>query len=666
MKSDGNPFFVLEILRALRQSRQVRRRADGTWVRTGDTCRLSIPDSVKDLVQARISTLDEEDRDLLDMAACAGFEFDPLLVAEALERGRIPALKRFTHVQRAHRLVHAAGRTFIFDHHQVQEALYESLSEPLREEYHVALADALERRVGAEGEATPGGTAVEICDHLLKARRGERALGHFDAAMKHLEDGYLHARAADMAERALAIDGMFEGGARAELLLGRATLLNLLGRLADQRVAAEEAREVAVSLGDPRLEMRALALLGPSLVPDGSRPETREVLRRALRLSRTEGDRVSEARAHGFLASRHARAGRLYAAVRRFRCQLAVAREAGDGNQVAAAEGNLAHQYWRQGRHEESFEWATRCLANQRRLGDRLGESRTACLLGGWYYNFGRYQAAREQYERQLEISRDIGYRRGELIATSNIGLILRCTGRLAEAAARFKEDIEICRQMGNPLEAGVSRTYLAAVFAATGAFEESHEQWEQAIAVFRETGDRWWEAYALLFHGRLFADEGRFGEAESRYRQAIEMIEKQENRTALLDGHLFLGRLQLETGREEEARESLRAAADLGEEMGLPCGTLLAASLLARLPGEDPGRAMELLVRHEQSTDVLERMETRFALFRALGDRVHLEEAHRLLTEVRVHSPPESRTTMLERVPLYRDILEAWASRRD
>jgi len=36
------------------------------------------------------------------------------------------------------------GKRYVFDHHQVQEILYSSLSPPLAREYHAALADALE------------------------------------------------------------------------------------------------------------------------------------------------------------------------------------------------------------------------------------------------------------------------------------------------------------------------------------------------------------------------------------------------------------------------------------------------------------------------------------------------------------------------------------------
>jgi predicted ATPase len=52
-------------------------------------------------------------------------------------------------IERAHRLVRAAGPRHVFDHHLVQEALHRSLPDALRQEYHAAIATAIESRAAA-------------------------------------------------------------------------------------------------------------------------------------------------------------------------------------------------------------------------------------------------------------------------------------------------------------------------------------------------------------------------------------------------------------------------------------------------------------------------------------------------------------------------------------
>jgi hypothetical protein len=53
--------------------------------------------------------------------------------------------------------------------------------------------------------------------------------------------------------------------------------------------------------------------------------------------------------------------------------------------------------------------------------------------------------------------------------------------------------------------------------------------------------------------------------------------------------------------------------------------------------------------------------VEARFLLWKATGDRSHLEAAHELLVHRRDHAPPEHRETMIVNVPLHRDIQAAW-----
>ncbi len=53
--------------------------------------------------------------------------------------------------------------------------------------------------------------------------------------------------------------------------------------------------------------------------------------------------------------------------------------------------------------------------------------------------------------------------------------------------------------------------------------------------------------------------------------------------------------------------------------------------------------------------------MEARFLLFRATGDPAHLAEANRKLVFLRDHAGEEYQTSILENVPLHRDIAAAW-----
>ncbi len=149
----GSPFFALEILRDLQESGGLVRGDDGQWVRAYPEAPLALPPSVRSIVEGRLSDLEEEDRDLLDVAACEGVEFDPVRVGAVLGRGPIPTLRRLARLEERTRLVRAEGDLYAFAGSPVRDALLARLAAPLRRQYGEALAGT--------GRGLPGGRPGE-------------------------------------------------------------------------------------------------------------------------------------------------------------------------------------------------------------------------------------------------------------------------------------------------------------------------------------------------------------------------------------------------------------------------------------------------------------------------------------------------------------------------
>ncbi len=53
--------------------------------------------------------------------------------------------------------------------------------------------------------------------------------------------------------------------------------------------------------------------------------------------------------------------------------------------------------------------------------------------------------------------------------------------------------------------------------------------------------------------------------------------------------------------------------------------------------------------------------MEARFLLCKVTSDPAHLAEAKQLLDDLVEHAPEEYRESMIENVPLHRDIMKVW-----
>ena len=99
-----------------------------------------------------------------------------------------------------------------------------------------------------------------------------------------------------------------------------------------------------------------------------------------------------------------------------------------------------------------------------------------------------------------------------------------------------------------------------------------------------------------------------------------------------------------------------------LGRETKEP-GTILYASIeRARQPGGDVEAALAALAECREGVEHYLRMDAHFRLWELTQDRAHLEQAHRLLAFMRDHAPEDCRDSMIENVPLHREITKAWA----
>jgi tetratricopeptide (TPR) repeat protein len=663
LKSDGNPFFVFELLRGLRDGQFLRQKQDGTWETTQVIRDIQVPSSIAELVQTRVADLDAEDKNVLDVAACCGFEFDPLVVAAALGIAQIPAMQRLARIERRHRLVRSAGRRFVFDHHQVQEALYAGMPELLREPYHAAIGEAIEARSGAaskEPKDVDGAVCVELARHFLEGAQGDRARRYLDTALDRLEKGYLHDAALRLADRALVSPSFVAGRERCELLLRKAGRLSFLGRRDAQRAALEEANELADADGDTALRARARRALGWFLNHVSQNDAAMTRLREAQDLARTAGDRTTEAHATGHMGSVFWSLGRFAEAREHFERHLALAREIGDRQGEAHAMGNLGNVCWSLGRFAEAREYYESDLAIARENGDRQGEAHVTGSLGAVFWSLRRFAEGREHFERSLALARAAGERKAEARATGNLGEVFRGLGRVGEAREHFERALALAREVGDRYVEALSTGNLGDVFRSLGRFAEAREHCERARALSREIGDSHSEGSAVHSLASLEAEEGAAVAAERLLAEALEVRRTTGDRggeAMILEAR---GALLARCGRADEARAALAEALAIGRELSLPGVELLATARLATLPGGDVAATLAALAAHEGSAEMQEAMQARFLLWQATRDPVHLAEATRRLDFLVEHAPPDCRESMLANVRLHREIAAA------
>ena len=667
-KSDGVPFFVFEMIRGLREGRFIEAGRDGAFIETRVVEDIEVPSAVRDLLLGRLGDLHEGERDLLDAAAVQGLDFDGDLLARVVDRKRIEVLQRLAAVERRTQLVRAAGAGWRFDHHQLQEVVYAGLPASLRGEYHALLASAFAAREGVEpgdGKELPGEVHWFLATHGVRGSEPARWASHVVPALRHLFASYRNEAAVDCGRMALGVEGLLGGDTRIAVHLRVLESLTVLGWREAEREHLEEAESLAVHSPDLGLRARVARARGAHLFSVSRFDEAEAAYRVARDLARRADDVEVEAHVTGGLGNVATSLGRYEEAAERYAASDALARRIGNRRVQAACAGNLGNVWWYLGRLEEARRQYERQLEISREDDEPHGQALALGNLAIVLAQTGRFEEARELYEQALALHRRSGDRRGETWARRSLSGSLGDLGRFKEALVQAERALELARELedrrGQAQAAGSVGTHLLQL----GRFEAARPMLERTLELSRETADPRGEAAAIQNLAELSV---RQGDLDAALRGAEEAVRRQrdlENRHGLVTALLLLADVETRLGREPSARarlEELLGIAKADEERD---EVVLAQAHRAVL---DPRRAAEALAtlrEHEPYLKHVTRLSVHYMLWRASGARDLLQAAHRYLESTCANAPEEDWVSMLENVPLYRDIVRAWNDAR-
>jgi adenylate cyclase len=232
-ETEGNPFFLLESIKALFEANLVRlegRAWHGDFVRVSES-ELPLPVGVSEAIQARARRLDEEARQVLDVAAVLGCEFDFELLNAAGkqdEEATLDVLETLLRRRFVGEGSGALGRDYAFHHHKIQEMLYAEIPLRRRQYLHACVGKAMEALYASSLEMVAG----ELAFHFGQSWGEEKALAvkavrYLLLAGDQARMAYAHREAIDYYNQALALQKeqrQYEQAGRTLMKLGLAYL----------------------------------------------------------------------------------------------------------------------------------------------------------------------------------------------------------------------------------------------------------------------------------------------------------------------------------------------------------------------------------------------------------------------------------------------------------
>jgi class 3 adenylate cyclase/tetratricopeptide (TPR) repeat protein len=454
-KSEGNPYFVEEVVRTLiDQGVVVRDQRGSRWRATGGGEDLDIPGNLQALLVARMDRLNEEARRTLQIASIVGRSFYYRVLrrlidvtVDELDRQLLTLL----HSQLIREAAREPEREYMFRHALTQEAAYSTLLLRQRRDFHLAVGEAMEALYPDRRQEMAG----TLADHYFNGRDFEKALQY--ATLAGDEAFRLHAAREALSHYEHAIQCAAQAEASDEVLVhlytrrGRAFELDsqfdralenyqLMGRLADQG-------------GSDRLKLASLAaqcVLHATQTPLYDPSKARVHAEQALDLARQIGDRAVEAK---------------------------------------ILWGMLLVEAWGEGDPEKALAYGTRSLDLAQALGLKEQMGFTLTNLVNAYMLVNDLNAAREANLKAQQIWRDLDNL--PMLADSYTMRqdIEQKSGQFDAALSTAKKGLQLSESIGNLWNQMTSLTYLSWIHADQGDVKRALEANADHLRLSEEAG---------------------------------------------------------------------------------------------------------------------------------------------------------------------------------
>ena len=569
-KAEGNPFFLEELARTVREQ-------------SGASSTLAVPDTIEEVLLARIDRLPPEEKRLLQSAAVVGKDVPFSLLRAVVDLSEEALRRGLLHLQAAE-FLHETGRgieiEYTFQHPLTHEVTYGSLLEDQRRTLHGRIVEAIEGlyhdRLDEQVEW--------LARHAFRGGLWKKAVGYLRQAGAKAASRSAHREAVACLEQAL--EGLSHlPGSRATMeqaidlrfdLRNSLHPLGELGRILDH---LREAKALAEALGEQRRLGWVSSYMTQYFRLMGDPDRAIESGQRALSIAASLADFALQVATDTHLGPAYRDLGDYPRAVEILR------------RNVESLRGNLTHEPFRLAGlpsviSRTNLVW---CLAELGEFteGIALGEEGIRIAeaadnpysvisahlgLGTLYLLKGEPQRAIPVLERGLGLCEVLNLPLVFPLLASSLGSAYALSGRSAEAIPLLEQ--AAMRAVSMKLMAGHSIfvARLAEAYLLVGRVDDANQLAARALQLSRDQKERGHEANALRLLGEieLRRDSLDREKAEQCYQHALALAEELGMRPLLAHCHLGLTELYRRTGDPSKAEQHAAAACTLFRQMDM------------------------------------------------------------------------------------------------
>ncbi|MEM4728971.1 MAG: tetratricopeptide repeat protein [Thermoplasmata archaeon] len=529
-ESEGNPFFVEELLRSLLEE-GVLDPSRPDWSSSASVRSIKIPSSVEDIVLGRLERLDERDRELLGLAAVAGHQFELELlsmVSGVDEIGLASALERMTRLG-------LVTEDLRFGHAMIREVLYKRLPP-----FKLTVAH---RRVGFALEELHRSNPREVCSalaiHFSKGNVPVKAIEYSMMAAEVARVKYAHDEALGHCRNALSFVERLENRNSPEMMAKELAILMKLAQLCEVTADVEGWMEYS---------------------------------RRAVGLATSLNEPKALASAHISLGNLYVRLGEWPSALMHYGRSSEVSAAVGDMAGLAIANREIGNVHFRVGDYPKAIEYHQKSIELARGIEPAAGTPiliQTYIELANVHAERGECELAVDYYQKAMDLGIRINSLYDVATAFNNIGDVYLKTGEWDYAREYFERALHIFKRLGNVMDIVVTLCNLAEAHARALETSEARAYCEEAMKYLKRLGEVELPFQLHMVFAIIHRHERQWDKSREHFEASIAALEGANMPYYLGVVYHEMGLMHRERGDAREARRCLENALQLFDRVG-------------------------------------------------------------------------------------------------
>ncbi|HVM97130.1 MAG TPA: sigma 54-interacting transcriptional regulator [Candidatus Acidoferrales bacterium] len=586
-KAEGNPFFVEELTKSLLEDGTLRCENQQA-ILTRPLESVSVPDTIQDVLSARLDRLAEESRRAIQVASVIGREFAMRLLARISEAGdhiqtRVEELRTLELIYE--KALHPE-LAYMFKHALTHDVAYGSVVRDRRRALHRTIGCAIEELYA---DRLPEHYET-LAHHFSCAEVWERALHYHELSAEKAAETHANRAVVEHCQRAL---GIAEKLAERVPAADRSRLNQLIGRacfyLSEYSTSATAYEEAAAHSSDPQARSLLLGAAAFSHFWAHNYEASQKCITSGLEVAKAHEVASGEAMAisvRGFYRGVHD--GDLDDYERCSLQALAIC----ERHPNEAVEG-FAHMQlvlsaeWR-GNYEETFARAATAITFGRRL--RAPE---IIIFPTWFLGKARcctgdYGGALELLQEAYDLCDRIGDRAWKSRLLNTLGWCLAEIGVIESARSYNERAAVLAREIGDPEILANADINLAMNHLELGSLDDALRYLEPIEEMLAQAGDPWmrWRYALHVLHARAQIELARGNVSRVIALTDQELAGARRHHVPKVEARAFtlLARAQLAADNRDGVREALGNALSIAESIGYRRGMWEVHTLFAEL----------------------------------------------------------------------------------